>query len=185
MNRRAFAPQPTAIRNRRRGGVSPTEQRGRGFSLVEVAISIVIISVMYAAVLNTVAAARVTQIATTDQVRGHELANELIAQIVLLPYVDPQDAGEFGPGSVEGAVGRAQFDDVDDYHKYTESPPMFTDGTAMPDLAGWTRAVTVQRVSASSLAAGNVETGAKLITVEVLRGSKTVAIAAALRTNVD
>ncbi len=156
-----------------------------GFSLVEVAISIVIISVMYAAVLNTVAAARVTQSATTDQVRGHELAHELLAEIALLPYVDPQDASEFGPGSVERAAGRVQFDDVDDYHQYTESPPKFADGTAMSDLAGWGRAVTVERVSASNLAATNVETGAKLITVQVLRGSKIVASASVLRTNVD
>ena len=176
MKRSASAPS-----SRRLGRV----HNRRGFSLVEVAISIVIISVMYAAVLSTVAAARVTQVATTDQVRGHELAHELLAEIALLPYVDPQDASEFGPGSVEGAVGRVQFDDVDDYHKYTESPPKFADGTAMSGLAGWSRAVTVERVHASNLAATNTETGAKLITVQVLRGSKTVAIASVLRTNVD
>ncbi len=158
----------------------------RAFSLVEVAISTIVIGVMYAAVLNTVAAAKLTQAATADRIRGHELAQQLLTEILLLPYVDPQDNSEFGPASAEAAASRGQFDDVDDYHRYSESPPKHSDGSDMADLAGWSRTVTVIRANTNDLtAAATIETGAKRITVQVLRGTKVVAEAAALRTNVD
>ncbi len=72
-----------------------------------------------------------------------------------------------GP-SQERQARPAQFDDVDDYHNWTESPPQFRDGRAIPGLAGWTRKVTVEHIDPDTMApCGTTDRGVKRISVIV------------------
>ena len=82
--------------------------RGAGFTLVEAAISIVLVSVMLVAALNTVGAAKLGQQKTAARGRAHLLAQELMSEIMRQDYADPQDIGTIDlrdPGLTTSAIG--------------------------------------------------------------------------------
>ena len=140
----------------------------RGSSLVEVAISCVLVGVMMVASMRTVGAVFRTRLVASQQQDGKSLAHELMAEILQTYHEEPSlpegsiglDSGETGDGS------RALWDDVDDYNGWSASPPEFKDGTALPDATGWTRQVVVDRVTcpAPETASGS-DTGLKRIQV--------------------
>jgi hypothetical protein len=66
-----------------------------------------------------------------------------MAEILQLPYQDPQGGTTFG---AESGETRTTFDDLNDYNGYSESPPKSKDGSPLPDVTGWTRQVTITRV---------------------------------------
>lgn len=155
--------------------------------MIESVMAILIISVMYAAALNTIGASRVSEVVIADQRKGHQLAQQLLAEIVMLPYLDPNsDNGALGVNGSEIATNRATFDDVDDYSQWTEGPPQFKDGTTMANLEEWKRVVEVAWVDPDDLARTRTgETGIKRIIVMVRHRSKTVATVQAIRAKVD
>ena len=75
-----------------------------------------------------------------------------MAEILQQVYEDPTaasstlgvEADDVGNGT------RGLWDDVDDYHRWSASPPQHRDGTEISDLAGWTRRVAVAWVDPSS-----------------------------------
>ncbi|MEX2215961.1 MAG: type II secretion system protein [Phycisphaeraceae bacterium] len=158
----------------------------RGFTLIETTIAVLIISVMYAAVLNTLGSARKGELLVTARQKGLELAKHLMGEIVQQAYWDPEGKAGMGPGADENNGTRSPFDDVDDYAGWTESPPTYKNGTAMPGFTGWTRKVLVTWVSTTSpkTTVGS-ESGLKSIEVIVEFNGKTVATLTALRANVD
>ncbi len=73
---------------------------------------------------------------------------------------------------------------MDDYNGWSESPPQFADGTAMPNLANWSRSVQVAFVNPTNLSqTSTTETGAKRITVTVTHNGVVVATRVAVRTD--
>ena len=118
----------------------------RGFSLIEAVIAMVLVSVMLTAALRTVASARVSMASTAERARGAALAERLMTEILALPFEDPQSPGSIGPESGETGLGRALFDDVDDYHGLAESPPLDTSGVELLGVSGWRWSVQVQYV---------------------------------------
>ena len=156
--------------------------------MIESIMAILIISVMYVAALNTIGASRVSEAVIADQRRGHQLAQQLLSEIVMLPYVDPNgDSGTLGVNGSEGAAGnRSNFDDVDDYNQWTEGPPQSKSGAVMSDLDEWKRTVDVTWIDPDDLARTRTEeTSLKRITVTVKHRSKVVAILQAIRAKVD
>lgn len=156
--------------------------------MIESIMAILIISVMYVAALNTVGASRVSEALIANQRKGHQLAQQLLSEIVMLPYVDPVfDSGALGPSSAEAATGdRSLFNDVDDYHLWTEGPPQNKNGSVMSDLSEWKRAVVVAWVDPSNIEqTRSGETNLKRITVTVSLRGKTVATLQAIRAKVD
>ena len=150
---------------------------GRGFSLIEVVISVLVLGGVMAAVLNTVGATATIRRLDTDRVRGHALAMDLLDEIVARDYAEPGGAGgALGPEAGETGTGdRSAFDDVDDYDGWVGSPPSMPNGTVLPGLSGWSRSVKVVWASASdaSIDAGS-DTGLKRITVIVRSGDRIV-----------
>jgi MSHA pilin protein MshD len=149
----------------------------RGFTIVEAALSTVVVGVMLVAALQTVGAARIAQCRNADRVRGAELASDLMAEITAQAYEDPAlPTGSFGLALSKAAGGtRSKFNDVDDYDGWTESPPQQKSGAVIPGFTGWTRAVRVRWVvPANPSATSLTDTGAKLITVTVSRNGVTV-----------
>ncbi len=161
--------------------------RRTGFTLIETVVSVGIVGVMYVAALHTVGSARITEAITADNRRGHELAQQLLAEITPLPYWDPVGGGAIlGPGGPEVTGNRSLFNDVDDYHKWSASPPQRKDGGIIAGFDGWTRSVMVEWVDPRNLkSVRSSETNLKRITITVSRGKKVVATMVTLRGNVD
>jgi MSHA pilin protein MshD len=155
----------------------------RGFTLVEVCVSVVIVAVMLAASMQTVGQSRLMQYRLTERTRGSELAGLLMDEIMQQYYCDPVGGtGTLGPDSGET---RAIYNDVDDYASFSESPPTNKDGTSVNLQAPttWRRTATVIWVNPTTLAAAASESGAKKITVNVYHNGFLVSTLSAIRGN--
>jgi MSHA pilin protein MshD len=167
----------------------PRGQRGcarncNGFSLVEAALSTVIVGVMMVAALQAAAAARAHAQRGADRGRAALLARDLMAEILQQHYEDPAyPRGSFGRSAGESATGnRSLFDDVDDYDGWTESPPRDRNGNVIGDAPDWRRSVTVRWVSRSDLSTVSAsDTRLKRIEVTVSRSGLVLARLTALR----
>jgi type II secretory pathway pseudopilin PulG len=159
----------------------------RALTLAEAVVSMVIISVMLVAALNSVGASRTTQQKIADRSRGFLLAEDLMSEILRQDYEDADLApGSFGLGGDEvGDGSRSLWDDVDDYDGWSASPPQQKDGTVIPDLAGWGRSVTVARAEPGDFEAiaPATDTGVKQIRVDVTYEGAVVVSLVAVRTN--
>jgi prepilin-type N-terminal cleavage/methylation domain-containing protein len=146
-------------------------ERGRrsAFTLVEVLMTILVISVGLVASMRAMPVLIEVSRATHEQLLAQQLAGEMLAEISMLPYEDPNTTPGFGPESGEATTTRADFDDIDDYHGWTESPPQRKDGSLVPDADGFTRSVTVQNVLTSDFttAVSNGGSDAKRIIIRV------------------
>lgn len=158
---------------RRRDRVHPR----RAFTLVEAAVSIVIVGVMLVAALQTVAAAADARRRGAALSRADDLARVLLAEILAKPYQDLNGAPGFGPEAGETAVGPRLFDDVDDYNDFSQSEPTDAAGVRLAGYSGWSWRVAVTPVQVGigsvdalaswSVGAGGAGDGARLIAVTV------------------
>jgi len=157
--------------------------RRSAFSLVEAVVSLVVVAVMLAAALSVTTAAKVGQFKLAEGQIAQHLAESMMAEILQQNYQEPSGMGVFGPEIGEPSGARVNFDDVDDYHNWSASPPQHNDGTVMANLAGWRRRVIVERVDpANPSQLMMMETGVKRIRVIVLRNKMKLARFTALRT---
>lgn len=160
-----------------------------GLTLTEVVVSTFLVSVLMLAALGSVGTAAMSYRTSATQADGADVAGELMAEILATAYADPQSpANAMGIDSGEtSSAARTTLDDVDDYSGFSESALKNRAGTAIPNYTGWSRSVTVSRVSAIDptvvLSAGAPDTGLKRITVIATgTGGKTFT-AMALRAN--
>ncbi|MCH8967304.1 MAG: hypothetical protein IID43_06465, partial [Planctomycetes bacterium] len=148
----------------------------RAVTIVETAISIVIVGTMLVAVMNTAGGAILGRSKTGDTQRGRLLAQDLMSEILGQAYEEPVDEVKFGRESGESGSSRANYDDVDDYFDWKSNPPEYMNGADFANLDSWERMVSVKRVQPTDLSAiVNGETGIKRITVTVTRNGATVA----------
>ena len=151
--------------------------RRRGFSLVEVAVSVLLVGVLMVASLQSLGAAKRREADTTNRLLGQQLAAALLNEILLQEYKEPEtsQAPIFGlePGEANG--NRSLFDDVDDYTAYSSSPPQDRSGTEIPGLTGWTRNVSVNWADPVTLQSiPSINSGLKKITVTVTKSGQTL-----------
>lgn len=140
--------------------------RAAAFTLVETVIATALVAVMFVAALNTVAASRLTQHRASLVSQGRLLAESLMSEILMQNYQEPDGAPVFGRESGESATTRAVYDDVDDYHGWSASPPVARDGTPLTNATDWTRTVRVEWVDAQNPEQVKTEEGGvKLVTV--------------------
>ncbi len=145
--------------------VSDSRRQG-GFTLVEAALSTILVAVMFVAALNTVGAAQLAQHQAALVGRGRMFASSLMQEILQQSYQEPGTTWVLGREAGESDTSRTAYDDVDDYHGWTESPLVAKDGTALPNSANWSRTVTVEWVDPQQpKQVRGTETGAKRITV--------------------
>ncbi len=159
----------------------------RGLTLAEAVVSMLIVSVMLVAALNTVGASRTTQKKTADRSRGFLLAENLMSEILQQAYEAPDLApGSFGlEGAETGDGSRSLWDDVDDYDGWSASPPEQKDGTVIDGFEGWGRSVAVAWANPGDFAAAApaTDSGVKQIRVTVTDGDAVVVSLVAVRTN--
>lgn len=155
-----------------------------GFSLMETVMATLLVGLLLTAVLSNVGASKMGRYNLSERSRGYALANDLISEIINSQYQEPTDTPLFGRESGELSTVRSQWDDVDDFNGWSESPLQRRDGTAIPNTTGWTRSVTVDRVTPANLTQTvGTESGAKRITVQVKHGDRVVAKRIAVRTS--
>ncbi|MEZ4484264.1 MAG: prepilin-type N-terminal cleavage/methylation domain-containing protein [Syntrophotaleaceae bacterium] len=127
----------------------------RGFTLIELVISIVVVSVALGGVLMAINYA-VTH--SADPMLQHQavaIAESYLEEILLKPFADPD--------GVDGEGSRALFDDVDDYDGLNDSGVRDQTGTAIAGLDNYTVVVTVASTAFNGIDAAN----SKKITVTV------------------
>lgn len=132
-----------------------------GFTLIEMVIAIVIISVGLAGVLL---AFNTTVKSSADPLIHKQMlavAEEMMEEILLKPYA-------LASGTISGC-NRASADDVSDYAGYNQSV-CDIDGTAVTGLSGYTVSVAVD--PAASL--GTLSSNVKKVTVTVTHGGESL-----------
>jgi type II secretory pathway pseudopilin PulG len=160
----------------------------RAFSLIEVVLSGVVVSVMLVGTLEAVSSSLRTQAAILERAQGLFLAQDLMAEILQQPYKDATQTPVFGPetGDVDAAhpAVRSGLDDIDDYNNWADSPPHSRDGTAINGFdANWSRTVAVAWVSPDTGNTSGSETGVKRITITVKHNNKTIITLTAIATD--
>lgn len=151
--------------------------------MLEATAATVIVGLSLTASLRAVRSSVTGQRGTAEVERAAFLASAMMSEIKELLYQNPTTPVLFGPET--GETGRKQFNDVDDYNGWSESPPQNPDGSNLPDLNGWTRNVTVAWVTPTDVTKTSAtETGAKLITVTVVHNNVVRATRVGVRTNV-
>jgi MSHA pilin protein MshD len=151
-------------------------RRRAGFTLLEAAMSCVIVGVALVPAIAMVGAASADRRAHSELMRGTQLAQQLMSEIVACEYLDPD-------GSETGET-RATWDDVSDYNGYVEATLTSKSGAALSGCAGWTRSVSVVLVNPSSPnTVSGVDVGLKKITVTVTAPSGKVCTLSALRSS--
>lgn len=147
--------------------LAPT--RARGMTLVEVAVSTVIVGVMMTAALSAVAASAKERVAMANAATAQALGEALMSEI---------DAVPCGSGMMAVALGasnRAAFDDVGDYSGLSDSPPKERDGTPISGVAGFSRSVSVTNVDPTTLGSGSPTSGFRKVVVTVKHNNKPLA----------
>ncbi len=160
--------------------------RRRAVHMIEVAVSMVIVSVILLTAMNMVGAAGQSTRSMTDRGTGHLLAEQLMAEIMAQAYEEPDaPPGSFGNEDFEDVTkDRSYYDDVDDYDRWSSKPPVYKDGTTVPGYDGWRRKVEVDWVHPTDAdLTVDSNTGIKRILVTVTRAGVKVAELQALRTD--
>lgn len=147
--------------------------RRPAFTLMEVALSIVVVALMFVAALNAAGSARTLSTHAADRAAARALAQDLMAEVCSCPIDEGLVSGLVGV--VLGVVSsdRSTFDVIDDYDRWSESPPKDRDGTAIPGFSSdWSRAVAVTSINAATyqrMPPRSGKTAARRITVTVSR----------------
>lgn len=158
----------------------------RALSLIEVVASTMIVGLMAVATLNSLGAATRSANSIGNRAIAAGLADELMSEIVQMPYSDPDGSAVFGRESGEAAAPRSAFDDVDDYDGWNASPPQYRDGTTIPDRTNWRQRVQILRVvPANPAQTTNTEQGAKRIRVTIEYQNQVLADQVSVRTDTD
>ena len=156
--------------------------RRRGITIVECLTATVITALMISAALEALRVTTLQKQEADDQRVALLLAQQLMTEIQAAYYEDPQTSPVFGPESGEAGSGREAFDDTDDYHGYSDAPPMDRTGTAYTGLSDWSRSVSVRWASSTNYDSDvGAETGYKRIEVNVSRSGRLIRTLTAIR----
>ncbi|MEM9753322.1 MAG: hypothetical protein AAF916_08035 [Planctomycetota bacterium] len=156
-------------------------RRSRGFTLIEAALTTVIVGTGVLALVGAQQAYHIKNDYAVRTNQGHMLANEIRELTANLPHHDPiTSAANYGPEPGEGAV--LDYDDLDDFAGtvsagfgagLTFNPPINAAGLTMTGLDQWTQQVSVSNVDPANI---SVATGSTLPigTTDVMRVTVTV-----------
>lgn len=154
-----------------------------GLSLIEVSISTLIVGLLLVAALKSSGQTLRSRAAASVPLRGEMLARELMTEILDGVYEDVT-APAFGPEAGEMTGNRSLFDDVDDWHGWSASPPCQKDGTEIIGFTEWQRDIAVQLVDITSPATVSAtDQGIKRVTVTVRRNGIIVSQEVSLRSD--
>ena len=159
-------------------------RRQRGVSLIEAVLSLLLISGVFVAAVNSVASARASHMLAADHIAGTLLAEQLMQEILDKAYME-EGTVVIGTDGGENSGKRCdRFDDVDDYNGWSASPPIDVNGNVIPGYASYTRSVAVVWGDAWDRDSTSLtDSGVKRIVVTVSLNGKAVAQVTGFRTN--
>ena len=99
----------------------------QGFTLAEAMMAVVVLSIAAASLLLPFINGATVRAEGINRTLAARLAGDLMEQILRLPFHDPDGGVSVGPEA--GETGPATFDNIDDYHDYTESQGQVKDAT--------------------------------------------------------
>jgi MSHA pilin protein MshD len=114
-------------------------QQCRGFTLVELVIAMVVVSVALGGVLMVM---NYTVQHSADPMLRHQavaIAESYLEEVLLKPFADPD--------GTDGESVRSLLDDVDDYDGWSDSGARDQNGTAITGLESYTVSVVVANVA--------------------------------------
>jgi len=155
----------------------------RAFTLVEVILTVLIVGVGTVASMRALPVILKISRASHQGLVAQRLATDLLAEISLLPFEDPDGSPKFGPEADESKDTRADFDDIDDYNQWKAAPPQKKDGSTEPGCPEYARAVSVASVKVWNFTevVSPGSSDAKLITITVTREGMTPVTVATVR----
>jgi len=157
------------------------QRQSAGFTYVEVIVSLVIMSVAVVTGLEAFGmfaqGARLQQ----EQMIAADLADQMMAEISIWPFADPEGTVGIGLENGESLSDRQTFDDVDDYDGWSQMPPVTRSGEVMTDYADFQRSISVQYDAEAADLLGLSLTQLKRITVNVSCGDKSLAARMSIR----
>lgn len=135
--------------------------------MVEVLFAAAIVGGMVVASLDAAGMVFRARRLNANGTTGPALAQELLEEILAMPYEDPQSpGGSIGLESGESNSTRMTFDDVDDYHNWNSANAVTKSGAAIAGFAGWRLQVSVVRVQLANPAQNSAsDAGLKRVTV--------------------
>jgi PKD repeat protein len=152
--------------------------------MVEAVLSMLIVSVMLVAALYAIGASRTAENNVVKSSLGLHLAQDLMSEILQLPYQDPVAEGALGRDIGESAISRTRYNDVDDYNGWSARPPQYKDGSVIPQAESYNRSVEVYWVDQFDISQTSiVPTEVKRIDVTVKYNNTPVAALTAVRTS--
>jgi MSHA pilin protein MshD len=130
----------------------------RGFSQIEIAASTAMLGILMTATLTSIAASRTRAGSEMARLQAQSLASELLAEILSQPACDPENGPTTTLGLESGesdGSNRSKWDDVDDFHNLSESPPRNRLGININGYTDWSRTTTVERLQSNDWTATN------------------------------
>ena len=166
----------------------------RGFTLVELVVTLVVISIVLLGVTYALSFAFRHQSDGLWQAKAVTLAQSYVEEIMARRYDEATPLGGVPPcspatlpctGIGADGEGRTGFDDVDDYHGLDEQPPLDSEGVPRADYAGYRVQVAVAYLTPAQVGdfALDDPTDAKRITVRVTPPGKSAMAFSMLRAN--
>lgn len=159
----------------------------QGFSLIELVVSIVVLSIGLSALSSSLFLSAGRSSDTLWQTKATQLSQAYLDEILAMRY---QDDSPLGGGAVAGNCtsssfgteagesNRSQYDDVDDYHGLTETAN-FLDGDITSNYSGYSVAINVFCRGADNSAS----TSSKLIVVTITSPTNQSMVFSAFRAN--
>jgi MSHA pilin protein MshD len=150
-------------------------KNNKGFTLAEVLVAVVVIVIALVPLIMVIGQGVKRGKDPQKIAVANLLAQDLMEEIVCKQFdedpLNPDTTANLGPDRGEtrsGTPPNGNYDDVDDYDGFTETPPREVDGTQMTEYTGYTRSVVVDYVLATNLdTVSTAITSYKRITVTV------------------
>lgn len=152
-------------------------------TLLEIVVATMVTGVMLVASLDSVGTVFKTHQLNATRLCGPNLAHELMAEIMAMPYKDPTATGSIiGTEAGESSTNRNDFDDADDYDNLNTLGIRTKSGTARLGFTGWRTQVDVQWVEVlTGLNWILGDTGLKRVTVTITSPSSEITTLTAYR----
>src|SRR5258708_15138304 len=115
--KRTVQPQPGRL-------ARPARLNRRGITLWETAMSTFLVGMVLVTATTTSGTSIHMQASAAKRAKAGYLAHALIGEMLELSYMQPgQTASAIGLDAGESATSRTNYNDVDDYNGWTDSPP--------------------------------------------------------------
>ena len=139
--------------------------RQRGFTLIEVVVTIIVVSIAAAALLGIFGNLIRTSADPVIQQQAVTISEAYMEEIRIKAFADPDNpAAE--TGGAEGGESRASFDDVQDYNSLPDNQVRNQDNIAIAELSAYSVSVVVAAAALNTISAASGDALRITVTVD-------------------